>query len=171
MTVFISSLARWKNTLIPKQSASKIPVLDPARRVDAKCCSVCSSAKSYFQPFSIFLLSSRTTDKMTQFYKPFSDVCSTFWCIQWEKTSSLRQTPVCFSLSLTLKKIFYIHIIVIQSCKSLLAIRGILAFWVSIYRAYLSSLLTPPTSLFLAFTTLCMQLHTFTCVNWIKEKK
>lgn len=57
MTVLISSLASWKNTLIPKQSASKIPVLDPARRVDAKCCSVCSSAKSYFQPFSIFLLS------------------------------------------------------------------------------------------------------------------
>lgn len=121
-------------TLIPKQSASKIPVLDPDRRVDAKCFSVCSSAKSYFQPFSIFLLSfpyHRQNDTILQ---------TILGCLFHLLVHPMRKdrlfpppTPVCFSLSLTLKKIFYIHIIVIQSCKSLLAIRRILAFWVSIY--------------------------------------
>lgn len=84
-------------TLIPKQSDSKIPVLDPDRRVDAKCFSVCSSAKVIFNLSQFFCFLFRTTDKMTQFYKPFWDVCSTFWCIQWEKTVfSLRQLPSVF---------------------------------------------------------------------------
>lgn len=53
--------------------------------------------KVIFNLSQFFCFLFRTTDKMTQFYKPFWDVCSTFWCIQWEKTVfSLRQLPSVF---------------------------------------------------------------------------
>lgn len=128
MAVLISSLAPWKTHLFQNNQPGKSLFLDPARRVDAKCCCVCSSAKSYFQPFSIFLLSfsyHRQNDTILQ---------TIFGCLFHLLVHPMRKdvfpppTPACFSLSLTLKKIFYIHIIVNQSCKSLLAFPGILAF-------------------------------------------
>ena len=141
-------------------------VLDPDRRSDTNCFSVCSATESYFQPFSIFFVFFFVPTKWHNSTNHFRMSVPPSGASN-ENRRLHSANPRLFALSLTLKKLFSIQIIVIQSCNSLLAIRRISVFWVSIYRVFIYVIFVDP-SYFIIFSfhcILCRELHTFTLGN------